>query len=184
MEQAELALIHQAQAGDREAQGRLYQQHVRILLGYLYHKLGSIQVAEDVCQETFLRAFKSIHTYTGAASFKNWLFQIAKNLMADYWKAHYKFATLSFEEFFENTDLGGPAETVEEPAPDLAPDQVEAILSELSEEYRSILELRFLRGYSLQESADELHISLSNAKIRQFRAIKNAQHIAQALWTH
>lgn len=179
VEQAELELIQLAQAGDREAQGRLFQQHARVLLGYLYNKVGSQMVAEDLCQETFLRATRFIQTYNGAASFKNWLFQIAKNLLADHWKAHYKFSTLSFDEFFENTQ-GTTFEYTEEQQPSPgAEQQLQQILDTLSPEYREILELRFLKGYTLKETAAALNISLANAKVRQFRAITKAQVVAQ-----
>lgn len=181
VEQAEHELIQLAQAGDREAQGQLFQQHARMLLGYLYNKVGSQPVAEDLCQETFLRATRFIHTYSGAASFKNWLFQIAKNLLADHWKAHYAHSTLSFEEFFENSEAVSFSYTEEEQPSPQAEQKVESILQQLSSEYREILELRFLKGYSLKETAEALSISLSNTKVRQHRALTKAQQLAQHL---
>lgn len=188
MEQPPSELIEAAKAGDRGAQSRLYQQYVRLLFGYLYNKLGSRQVAEDICQETFLRAFKGIHTYDGRASFKNWLFQIAKHQIADYWDAHYKHATLSFEEFFETTQGAEPvvseflSENEAEPSTLTAAElKIEHIMNQLSREYREILEYRFLKGYSLKETAEALRITLSNAKVRQYRALLKAKDIAQTI---
>lgn len=178
MEQADAAVIAAAQIGDRDAQSRLYQQHVRLLFGYLYNKLGSQQVAEDICQETFLRAFKSLRTYNGTASFKNWLFQIAKHLIADHWTAHYKQTVISFEEYFEATE---PAYLPADETPDTnlkAEAQVQRILEQLSPEYRQVLEYRFLRGYSLQETADAAGISLANTKVRQYRALLKAKQLS------
>ncbi len=53
--------------------------------------------------------------------------------------------------------------------------RLKAVLDQLSDDYRAILDLRFLKGYTVKEAAEELGISESNAKVRQFRALKKAQ---------
>ncbi len=179
MDSQDFDLIQKAKSGDETAKAVLYQKNVRLLYGYLYHKVGTPQDAEDICQEAFLRAFKNIKKFQGKASFKNWLFQIAKNIIADHWKAHYKGNTILVDDFFELPDSPSYDIDNEEEVKDQveAEDTLKKILDDLSDDYRAVLELRFLRGYSLQETADELGISLSNAKVRQFRAIKKAKQI-------
>ncbi len=177
----ETELIHRAQSGSNEARTELYNRYVRLLYGYLYKSLGAAQDAEDICQETFLRAFKSLPSFQGKASFKNWLFQIAKNIIADHWKAHYKGNTIYVEDFFGLADaptyeIESEKNLAEETSAQVA-QKLNSILDTLPTDYRVILELRFLKGYSIKEVADELDISISNAKVRQYRAIQKAKQL-------
>lgn len=174
-------LIQRAQSGDNEARSELYSKYVKLLYGYLYRSLGAAQDAEDICQETFLRAFKNLTSFQEKASFKNWLFQIAKNIIADHWKAHYKSNTVYVEDFFGFPET--PTYEIESELPDKEHTAQEAvqkltrILNALPDEYRAILEYRFLKGYTIKEVADKLHITISNAKVRQFRAIQKAKKL-------
>lgn len=184
MEKLETDIIQRARLGNNEARSELYNTHVKLLYGYLYNKLGAAQDAEDICQETFLRAFKNLHSFQEKASFKNWLFQIAKNIIADHWKAHYKANTIYVDDFFGFAEVPKyeiESEQVEkqEHTSAEADRELSGILDQLSDEYRSILEYRFLKGYSLKETAEALDISVSNAKVRQFRAIQKAKQLIQ-----
>lgn len=184
MEKSQAEIIQQARLGNNEARSELYNTHVKLLYGYLYKNLGAAQDAEDICQETFLRAFKNLHSFQEKASFKNWLFQIAKNIVADHWKAHYKANTVYVEDFFgfaevpkyeiESEQVAAHKDTTAESAREL-----KAILDELSPEYRSILEYRFLKGYTIKEAAEALKISVPNAKVRQFRALQKAKQLIE-----
>lgn len=171
MEKSENELIQRAKAGDNQARSELYMTYSKLLYGYLYHSLGAAQDAEDICQETFLRAFKNLQSFQGKASFKNWLFQIAKHIIADHWKAHYKANTIYVEDFFDLADTTPSLTNTDNFR------QLTQILDALSPEYRIILEYRFLRGYTLKEVARELDISVANAKVRQFRALKKAKQL-------
>lgn len=179
-------LVKAAQQGHTTAQEELYAMHVRLLFGYLYNTLGSRADAEDICQETFLKAFKNIRSFKGQASFKNWLFQIAKNTVADHWRSRYKANTILVDDFYEFAEA--PAyELPEESAENTATQsreteiQLDQILNQLSQDYREVLEYRFLKGYTIQETADALHISVANAKVRQLRALRKAKSIHSPL---
>lgn len=161
---------------NKEIQEQLYAEHADLLYGYLYSRLGNQEEAEDICQEAFYRAFKHLKKFRKQASFKNWLFQIAKNLMADHWRKHYQLKTIAFEDYMDVPQESLPEDTEDDQEKQAI---AQGILAELPQNYREVLEYRFLRNYTLKETAQALNISENNVKIRQYRALKKAQEYAQ-----
>ena len=76
-------LIVAAQAGDENALARLVQLHASDVYRFLLHLCGNQALAEDLSQETFLRALPAIQKYEFRAPFRAWLFRIAVNLLRD-----------------------------------------------------------------------------------------------------
>ncbi|MEO8082940.1 MAG: RNA polymerase sigma factor [Ardenticatenales bacterium] len=81
------ALVQRAKAGDRDAFVSLYRRYVDELFGYAYHQLGDVQDAEDVTSETFLRLVTGLGGFDQRASFRTWLYTIARNQLRDRWRA-------------------------------------------------------------------------------------------------
>ena len=76
----ELAAIQASQAGDKTAFSELIEQYYRNIYRYAYQCIGNNQDADDICQETFLRAFGNIRSLKDGKNFKAWIFRIASNL--------------------------------------------------------------------------------------------------------
>jgi len=83
METTELAAIEQVRAGDGEAFRLLVERYGRTVFRLTYRMTGNEQDAEDMVQETFLRAYRQIHSYDARAGFGTWLFRIATNCTLD-----------------------------------------------------------------------------------------------------
>ena len=79
----ETALIQQAQAGDTWAFGELVRQHYSPIVNVAYRICGEKTLAEDMAQETFLRAWMNLHSFRPTGSLKNWLYRIAVNATLD-----------------------------------------------------------------------------------------------------
>jgi RNA polymerase sigma-70 factor, ECF subfamily len=76
----ELNAVRATQAGDRAAFDILINQYYKSIYRFAYHVTGSSQDADDICQETFLRAYEGIKKLQNRESFKGWIFMIAANL--------------------------------------------------------------------------------------------------------
>ncbi|MCD6359803.1 MAG: sigma-70 family RNA polymerase sigma factor [Armatimonadetes bacterium] len=76
-------LVTAAKAGDKEAFSRLVEAYQDRIYGYLSRMLSDPDEAEDVAQEVFVRAYRSLGKFRGASSFHTWLYRIASNLAID-----------------------------------------------------------------------------------------------------
>ena len=83
MEQTDAALVGQARAGDPDAFRLLVERHARSLFGLAYRMTGNESDAEDVVQESFLRAYRQLKSFDQRASFGTWLYRIAVNSSLD-----------------------------------------------------------------------------------------------------
>ena len=101
--------------------------------------------------------------------------------MADYWRRHYQRPLASLD---NHPEISAPTKTNEEDLElQMAKKElwVRKILGSLPKNYRQVLELRFLKNYTLQEIADELDLTLGNVKVIQYRALKKACDISKNL---
>src|SRR5512137_421174 len=80
------ALVARARRGDRAALVALYDRYVHEIYGYLLNQVGSTQDAEDITSEVFLRVIGALGGFRGHASFRTWLYAIARNQSRDYWR--------------------------------------------------------------------------------------------------
>lgn len=143
-----------------------YQTHVTAIYQYLYARVGNRPDAEDLTSDVFMKAISSMRSDVSTAELRAWLYRVAQTTLADHWREFYAEATAELEDDIQR-DAQGP-ENHE------AVGRVETVLSTLPENYRRVLELRFLRSYSVRETARELGLSESNVKVLQFRALNRA----------
>ena len=167
-EKSDEQLMTAVMVGDQVALAALVTRHHSPLLGYLYRLVGGDQqLAEDLVQETLLHVLRQ-RTYQADRPFKPWLYRIATNLARDYFKsAAVRKLWREGDEEEAMLHLYDSEPSPEERA--LAAEQdseVRAALTQLGEEYRVVLVLRFYQGFSLQEIAETLRIPLGTVKSR------------------
>lgn len=141
-----LALVDRAKLGDTDAFGGLYDRFQPEIARYLSHRTGDAEVAQDLAQQVFLKAWQAIPRYEHrGAPFRAWLYRMAHNQMVDHFRARRPTTDL------ENVEI------VEEPEAEsfvLAQEMSEhlqAALQRLSEDHRQVLVLRFLMEKSARE---------------------------------
>ena len=167
-----IALVELARGGDCEAFGMLYDHYHLAVYRFVYYRVGSVTVAEDLTSETFFRALRSMGSFRWQGKdFGAWLMTIARNLTTDHFKAgrtRLEYATEDMSPHDEPTE--GPESSV------LASLTNEALLSALTElphEQQECLIMRFLQGLSIAETAQVLGRTEGAVKQLQLRGVRN-----------
>jgi RNA polymerase sigma-70 factor (ECF subfamily) len=161
----EPALVGHAQAGDAAAFSALFEAYHSQIIGYLYRLVGDREVAEDLAQDTFMKAYRALGRTNDGLNFRAWLYRIATNTATSYYRRRKIIQWLPF----------GPA--TPEPSGELRlaealgeRELIEAVLEKLNSSYVTVLLLRHQQGLSLEETAAVLGTSVNAAKVRLFRA--------------
>jgi len=166
-------------ADDRRiALREVYDRSVEQIYKFVYFKVGNREDAEDIVSQVFMKAANSLDVTQEEHVRLAWLYQVARTTITDHWRSYYKGPVTSLEEMEEKAPVHFAADPirlngdVEEIEPAIA--KVQAVLQTLPENYRRVLELRFLQGCSLKETAEALGITEGNAKVIQHRALQKA----------
>src|SRR5207244_5298248 len=143
-----------------------YQTHVTAIYQYVYSRVGNRPDAEDLTAQVFMKAINGMRSDVSVPELRSWLYRVAQTTLADHWREYYDEGTGELDD-----DVTRPPAPRENPE---AAQRVDSLLATLPESYRRVLELRFLRGYSVRETAQELSLSETNVKVLQFRALNRA----------
>ena len=167
-----IALVELARSGDKEAFGQLYDHYQPSVYRFLYYRVGSTTLAEDLTAETFFRALRSMHSFRWQGKdFGAWLMTIARNLTTDHFKAGRTRLEMTTEDMSPHDDATeGPENAV---IAGLTNEALLKALTELPTEQRECLIMRFLQGLSIAETALALHRSDGAVKQLQLRGVRN-----------
>jgi RNA polymerase sigma factor (sigma-70 family) len=136
----------------------------------LFARVGNRADAEDLTAEVFLAALRPLRLTASVAEVRAYLRATARTVLAAHWRETLGREITSIE------DIGQVTPDSEE-AISTAPQRVAQVLDQLPDRYRRVLELRFLQGSSIKETAGELGISVANAKVLQHRALRLAAQV-------
>ncbi len=166
-------LVARSQAGEAEAFGLLYDRYVDLVYRYIYYRVGSPTLAEDLVSETFLRALRRIDSFSWQGrDFAAWLVTIARNLIADHFKSGRYRLEITTEDILES----GPAQTTDGPEnlvlDSLTNETLLAAIKKLNPEQQECIVLRFLQGLSVNETALAMGKNDGAIKALQYRAVR------------
>lgn len=150
---------------------QVFARYLDPVYRFIYTRVGNREDAEDLTSEVFLKASRKLNTERAEASIAQWLFTVARTVLADHWRRYYRTGAILPLDEQQIEDAGG-RETSQASSP--SAERVRKLLDALPERYRLVLELRFLRGYSIQETAKEMGITPENVKVMQHRALAKA----------
>lgn len=175
MQRTDEELVALATAGDPESFNQLIVRWERSIFALAFRVLGREEDARDVCQETFLRAFRSIKGFKGQSKFSSWLYRIALNLCRDWMRRERRSASLApLDEEAEpaRSPGGAPPETAEDHA--VRQDMRRIItqaMSALSDDQRVTIVLKEYHGLTFREIADLQGCPLSTVKTRLYQGL-------------
>ncbi len=147
----------------------VYHDNATWVYRTIYARVGNRADAEDLTAEVFMAALRPLRLTASVGEVRGYLRATARTVLAAHWRE-----TLG-REITSIDDIEQPPESEE--AINTAPGRVADVLGRLPDNYRRILELRFLESRSIKESAAELGISVANAKVLQHRALRLAAQV-------
>ncbi|MFI7617736.1 sigma-70 family RNA polymerase sigma factor [Nonomuraea terrae] len=165
-------LVLHAKNGCTDSFGTLYDRYVDLVYRYIYFRVGSHPLAEDLTSETFLRALRKIGDFSWQGrDFGAWLVTIARNLVADHFKSgRYRLEVTTGEVIDVPLDGSHIPENAVVTA--IINDRVLRAVRDLNPEQQECVVLRFLHGLSLAETALIMGKKSGAIKALQFRAIR------------
>ena len=163
-------LAQKAKKGDGLAYAKLFNRYKDTLYYMVYKMVNNKSDAEDLTAEAFDRAFRNLHQYDPKYAFSTWLFSIASNHSIDFIRKHkskrYSGESQLIEDTLQSTELNPEEVLISQQQ--IA--QIRELLQQLRPEYQTMLELRYFKGYSYNEIAEELDIPLGTVKTQLSRA--------------
>jgi len=184
MEENDAVVVAQVLAGDRDAFREVVERHSQTLFRLAYRMTGNEQDAEDVVQETFLRAYRQLNKFEARSSFSTWLYRIAVNCSLDQSRKRRQQ-----DERQATTHPKMPDPLLALPSTDPSTERlvlsaevrkkVEATLNELTEKEKAAFVLRHYEGMSIEEVARAMGLRANAAKNNIFRAVQKLRRALQ-----
>jgi RNA polymerase sigma-70 factor (ECF subfamily) len=155
----------------------VYQDNVVGIYQLVFRRVGNAADAEDLAEEVLMHTLKTLRLPAPVHNVRAYLVKTARTVMADHWRRHYaaRDAATELQQL--------PSDVLTRPHNSDASERAERLLSLLPDHFRRVLELRFLRGYSVREAANELGVTESNARVMQFRALRKAAELEREVLT-
>jgi RNA polymerase sigma-70 factor (ECF subfamily) len=182
----EAQAVARARDGDTEAFRLLVERHSRGVFRLAFRMTGNEHDAEDVVQETFLKAYRKLDAFEERAQFGSWLHRIAANCAYDLLRAR-----MRLDDRFDRSEGPEGERTLSVPASDPSPERLvagtevrrrlRAALARMSALERSAFTLRHVEGMSIAEISSALDLDSGAAKQSVFRAVRK---LRQALGEH
>lgn len=174
--------------GDVEAFAAIVQAHRSLIAADLSRRLPA-QDVQEVAQDVFVRAFRSLPSYRGEAPLRIWLLRIARHAAMDFWRRKYRRRDQTFSDLDDSAlrrvetarQECLAAQTADEDARTRAREWLEAALRRLSPDDRAVIVLVELEECSMEDAARRLGCGLSAVKVRAFRARRRLKAVLEDL---
>ncbi len=171
-----LELVQKSQKGDTQAFGQIYDDFAQKIFRYLKLKVSTQEQAEDLLQETFIKAWQGLPKFKSQhGNFSAWLYKIATNAVNDYYRKVYRRPQLV--ELEQDADIKVPQNEIDAVDQQLQREFLKKGLTALPLSYQQVLELRFIQDFSVKETAEILGKSQISVRITQHRALKKLRII-------
>jgi RNA polymerase sigma-70 factor (ECF subfamily) len=169
----DLPLVERFRAGERRAFDELVRRHQRSIWRVARRYLRNDADASDVAQQTFVRAYRALDGFRGAASVKSWLYRIAINLALNHLRDNKREVPDEIGEDRLTRRATGPQQIIadEEAA------RLRAAIAELPPKQRMVLELRIFEDLSFREVAELADCTENAAKVNFHYAVKRLKEI-------
>lgn len=163
-----LLIIAEKNTFSAKALSEFTKRHYNWVYRVCLMRLGNHADALDVAQEVLIRVQKYAHRFENRSALRTWLYRIAQNQCNTFAA---KFNDTMFKHIEDFTEILSDPHTENTQAAGELTDQIRHVLSKLSDQCKTMIELRFFYELSLEEISKQLNIGLSAAKMRLYRAL-------------
>lgn len=160
-----------------------YNKYHQDLYNFVYYMVKNKQLTEDLIQEIYIRVIKSYNNFRGESSEKTWLFSIARHVTYDYFRSQQRKRRYTNESFDWN-EMGNYI-----PSEDSYPDEIAIqnesihsiykLLDACTIDQKNVIVLRFIQGFSLEETAKVLDFTVSKVKTTQHRGMNKLRNLLE-----
>jgi len=161
-------------AADEDVLKDAMAEHGPALLSFIYRCIPDPATADDLYQETWIRAYDSRRRYDPARPLRTWLYAIALNAV----RTHVRRSRRQTEAEAARAIPGIPA-----PDPEFSPAEIRAFLDRIPEEQREVFLLREFQGLTYEQIADVTQRPVGTLKSQMFHAVQKLKKIVEPLWT-
>jgi len=173
-------LVERIKQGDDDAFRELYHKYVHQVFRYVYLQVGDYQRTEELTQDIFMKVVKGLVRFRGQSRFQTWLFTIVRNCLTDELRTYKKkrlTMTVPQEDLIRMDDR---FDTVEDRVlREEAREELIRHLQKLSDDYRVVILLVDLEGFSLREAAEILNRSEKATKSLHYRAMRQLKQVVE-----
>ena len=143
---------------------------LELVYAFIYARVGNRADAEDLTQQVAMKAIPRLRQGAPASAIRGYLFATARSVLGGFWSTRLGLSEAELHEDLAMAVTAGPPSVESE-------ERARRILESLSDNYRRVLELRFLHGYSLKEVAAEMRSTVGAVKVMQLRALRAAAKV-------
>jgi RNA polymerase sigma-70 factor, ECF subfamily len=173
-DQDDRRLLRLATQGDKNAFGKLYERYLDEIYRFVFYRLGNQEEAEDITANAFIKTWEYLPAIEkqddSIKNFRNWLYQVSKNLIVDYYR---KKKTVQLPNGTYESEVS--TEVISEK--NIRSGKLVHAIMELKPEYQQIILLRFVNQLSHEDTAEIMGLNTGQTRILQYRALKKLRKI-------
>lgn len=167
------SLLHRANSGDERAFGEIYNLYFQKIYRFIYFRVSHKELAEDLTEDVFIKAYRKLSTIQDPAAFEGWLYQIARNTVIDHYRD--KRTLVALEEV-ENT-LEYESNVIDELQLQHQQKLILTFLKKLAPDQQQVLKMKFFEELENPEIARILNKTEGAIRVIQHRALLKLQEL-------
>lgn len=151
---------------------KIYDKYIKKIYRFVFLKVNSKENTEDLCSETFSRCWNTFKNGDEIKNIQAFLYQIARNLITDYYREKGRMQIVSFDSVFLNDSLSDQKENLEEKfLTKMEIEEIQKVLKGLNEDYQNIIIWHYLDDLSIKETAELLGRTEKTTRVLLHRAL-------------
>lgn len=161
-------LINNSKLGDKESFGKIYQMFYKRIYRFCAINLYQQEIAQDICQETFVKAWRSIDSFQfkQGGSFQAFLFRIARNLIIDFSRKKKNVSLENYQEIEQHDDI---EERIDQASEE---EHLHKVLDKLDSDEKQLIVLRYFEDLSFSELSQVVNIKEGALRVKVHRILK------------